>query len=282
MWQSTGQVMPPCSAACSPIISASTPEIEHPPRDTAQGLTGFASVGSRSAMWAGTHSSRRRPDVAKGKKVAFRRIGSVGEPISNTPTRPVFKVVGTDRKISLFDAAKLAKEFGENSRHQRQARDAATFPNGLSHRPKSRSIPTPASFDIVTYTAVDDCGNMLDSRMSRARCKARSQWPRPALTETRFMTRTSGSGSRFVHGLYGKPRGPRRCRIELREATHVVPADQHKLGVQRHRRGRHHGGDRRGDERDLERIPNGRRRSHGNAGDRRQRFGSVSEGLGGK
>src|SRR5262245_66667951 len=70
--QSTGQghatVFPRLLAGKLGIDAA---KIQHRNGDTAQGLTGFASVGSRSAMCAGSAIVHTADDMlAKGKKVA--------------------------------------------------------------------------------------------------------------------------------------------------------------------------------------------------------------------
>ena len=84
-------------------------KIEHRHGDTDVGLTGFASVGSRSAMCAG-NAIVHIADVmlAKGKKVASALLEASECDIQYR--NGSFEVVGTDRKISLFETAKRAKE----------------------------------------------------------------------------------------------------------------------------------------------------------------------------
>src|SRR5260221_13572407 len=110
--QSTGQghatVFPRLFADKLGIDSS---KIQHRHGDTAQGLTGFASVGSRSAMCAGS-AIVHTADVmlAKGKKVASALLEASEADIQYRSGN--FEVVGTDRKISLFEAARRAKEDG--------------------------------------------------------------------------------------------------------------------------------------------------------------------------
>ena len=73
-----------------------------------------------------------------------------------------FEVVGTDRKISLFDTARRAKEIGESLDTKEKTETPLTFPNGC-HIAEVEIDPDTGAVDLVTYTAVDDCGVMLDA-----------------------------------------------------------------------------------------------------------------------
>ena len=108
-------------------------KIEHQHGDTAMGLTGFASVGSRSAMCAG-NAIVHTADVmlAKGKKVASALLEASEPDIQYRNGN--FEVVGTDRKISLFETAKRAKECCARRSESLDTKDKLdtplTFPNG--------------------------------------------------------------------------------------------------------------------------------------------------------
>ena len=108
-------------------------KIEHRHGDTDLGLTGFASVGSRSAMCAG-NAIVHVADVMleKGKKVAASALETSEQDIAYRNGQ--FEVVGTDRKISLFDTAQARQGDGRNPRHQGQGRHAARLSQRLSHR----------------------------------------------------------------------------------------------------------------------------------------------------
>src|SRR6476661_5184874 len=103
--------MPQFFRACSPASSASSQKKYS--IVTAQGLTGFASVGSRSAMCAGS-AIVHTADVmlVKGKKVASSLLEASEADIQYRSGN--FEVVGTDRRISLFETARRAKETGES------------------------------------------------------------------------------------------------------------------------------------------------------------------------
>ena len=219
--QSTGQGHATVfGRACSPISSASMlRKIEHRHGDTALGLTGFASVGSRSAMCAG-NAIVHTADVmlAKGKKVASALLEASEADIQYRNGH--FEVVGTDRKISLFETATArAKRPGESLDTKDKADTPLTFPNGC-HIAEVEIDPDTGAVDLVTYTAVDDCGNHArphDRRRPGARLLA--QGLGQALMENAIYD--SGSGQLVTGSFmdYGMPHA-HTMPVELREAVH--------------------------------------------------------------
>ena len=204
-------------------------KIQHRHGDTAQGLTGFASVGSRSAMCAGT-AIVRTADVmlAKGKKIASALLEASESDIQYRSGN--FEVVGTDRKVSLFETARRAKEMGESLDTKEKAEAPLTFPNGC-HIAEVEIDPDTGVVDLVTYTAVDDPGVMLDPLVVEGQVQGSiANGLGQALTENAIYD--SGSGQ-LVSGSfmdYGMPRA-HNMPIELREAVHSVPATSNPLGV---------------------------------------------------
>ncbi len=123
-------------------------KIEHNHGDTNLGLTGFASVGSRSAMCAGLgHRHHRRHDAGEGQEDRCRGAGSLEGRHSRIATAPS-TVVGTDRRISLFDTAQRAREMGENLDTKDKAEAPLTFPNGC-HIAEVEIDPDTGKFEIV-------------------------------------------------------------------------------------------------------------------------------------
>jgi carbon-monoxide dehydrogenase large subunit len=204
-------------------------KIQHKHGDTAQGLTGFASVGSRSAMCAGNaiiHVADLM--LAKGKKVASAALETSESDIQYAQGN--FVVVGTDRKISLFETAKRAKEFGENLDTKDKLDTPLTFPNGC-HIAEVEIDPDTGAVDLVTYTAVDDCGNMLDSTIVEGQVQGSiANGLGQALTENAVYDPASGQLVTGSFMDYGMPRA-HDMPIELREAVHSVPAKSNALGV---------------------------------------------------
>ncbi len=228
--QSTGQghatVFPHLLATKLGIDPA---KIQHRHGDTAQGLTGFASVGSRSAMCAGSaivHTANVM--LAKGKKVASALLEASEADIQYRNGN--FEVVGTDRKISLFDTAKRAKEIGESLDTKEKTETPLTFPNGC-HIAEVEIDPDTGAVDIVTYTAVDDPGVMLDPRIVEGQVQGSiANGLGQALTENAVYD--SGSGQLVAGSFmdYGMPHA-HTMPLELREAVHSVPATSNPLGV---------------------------------------------------
>jgi carbon-monoxide dehydrogenase large subunit len=203
--------------------------IEHRHGDTDLGLTGFASVGSRSAMCAGAAIVITADAVlTKGKKIAAALLEASETDIQYR--NGGFEVVGTDRKISLFDTAKRATEMGETLDTRDKAEAPLTFPNGC-HIAEIEIDPDTGKFDIVTYTAVDDCGNILDHAVVEGQVQGSiANGLGQALTENAVYDSASGQLVTGSFMDYGMPRA-HDMPIELREATHVMPATTNPLGV---------------------------------------------------
>ncbi len=101
-------------------------------------------------------------------------------------------MVGTDRKISLFETARRAKEFGENLDTKDKLDTPLTFPNGC-HIAEIEIDPDTGKLDIVTYTAVDDCGVILNQMVWKVRMQGSvANGLGQALTENAVYDRTSG------------------------------------------------------------------------------------------
>ncbi len=204
-------------------------KIEHRHGDTALGLTGAASVGSRSAMCAG-NAIVHTADVmlAKGKKIASSLLEASEQDIQYRTGG--FEVVGTDRKISLFETARRAKELGESLDTKDKADTPLTFPNGC-HIAEVEIDPDTGHVDLVTYTAVDDCGNPLDLTIVEGQVHGSlAQGLGQALVENAVYDAQSGQLVTGSFMDYGMPRA-HDMPVELREALHAVPAKTNPLGV---------------------------------------------------
>jgi carbon-monoxide dehydrogenase large subunit len=204
-------------------------QIEHRHGDTAMGLTGFASVGSRSAMCAGAAIlATADAVVSKGKKVAAGLLEASEGDIQYK--NGAFEVVGTDRKVTLFETARRAKEIGEPLDSKEKAEAPLTFPNGC-HIAEVEIDPETGNVDLATYTAVDDCGVPLDTIVVEGQVQGSiANGLGQALTENAVYDPQSGqlvSGS-FMD--YGMPRA-HNMPVEFREAMHAVPATTNPLGV---------------------------------------------------
>ena len=204
-------------------------KIEHRHGDTDLGLTGNASVGSRSAMCAG-NAIVHTADVmlAKGKKIAASLLEASDQDIQYRDGG--FEVVGTDRKISLFETALRAKEIGENLDTKDKAETPLTFPNGC-HIAEVEVDPETGHVDLVTYTAVDDCGNPLNTTIVEGQVHGSlAQGLGQALVENAVYDPSSGQLVAGSFMDYGMPHA-HTMPIELREALRPAPAKSNPLGV---------------------------------------------------
>ncbi|WP_162249484.1 xanthine dehydrogenase family protein molybdopterin-binding subunit [Pseudolabrys sp. Root1462] len=203
--------------------------VEHRHGDTDLGLTGFASVGSRSAMCAGS-AILVTADLMleKASKIAAAALEAADSDIQYRDGR--FEVVGTDRRISLFETAQRAQAMGESLDTKGKAEAPLTFPNGC-HIAEVEIDPDTGHFDIVTYTAVDDCGNVLDQAVVEGQVQGSiANGLGQALTENAVYDSASGQLVTGSFMDYGMPRA-HDMPLELREATHAVPATTNPLGV---------------------------------------------------
>jgi aerobic carbon-monoxide dehydrogenase large subunit len=147
-------------------------EITHRHGDSDFGLAGYASVGSRSAMAAG-HS------IAKASTRSSPRA-SVSPRSCSKPTRSqidyrdgAFEMTGTNRRVPLFDLARNAGDLVARGVIEEgldtivKTETPQTFPNGC-HIAEVEIDPETGKIVVAAYTAVDDCGNVLDHTIVEA------------------------------------------------------------------------------------------------------------------
>ena len=176
------RAMPRSSRAWSPSGSASRPSRSrhrarrHRPRDRGLRLGRLALGDDRRHAMVKT----RRGDAGQGQEGRGRSAGSRRRPTSNIKDG-AFDVVGTDRRISLFDVAARAKEMKKQGEIAEDLdtkvvdRDAAHLPQRLPHRRgRDRSRHRPSR--LVAYIG----GRRLRQHprphhRRRARCMARSR-----------------------------------------------------------------------------------------------------------
>jgi carbon-monoxide dehydrogenase large subunit len=141
-------------------------QVGHAHGDSAHEIAGYASVGSRTAMTAG-HAMVKTLEamLAKGTKVAAAALEAGEGDIEFK--NGAFNVVGTDRRMSLFDVAARAKEMKQKGEiaedlDTKVVTDTPlTFPNGC-HIAEVEVDPATGFSRLSSYTAVDDSGNILD------------------------------------------------------------------------------------------------------------------------
>ena len=129
---------------------------------------GAGSHSSRSMRLAGVLIGRAKDNIiAKGKKIAAQMLEAAVEDIEFAGGR--FRVAGTDRSLSIFDAAaasasdpKLPAELrGKLSDIQEVNRQIVAFPNGC-HVCEVEVDPDTGEVRIVRYAAIDDVGRVIN------------------------------------------------------------------------------------------------------------------------
>jgi carbon-monoxide dehydrogenase large subunit len=209
-------------------------KVGHRHGDSALEIAGYASVGSRSAMTAGA-AIVRCVDVIqeKGKRIAAMLFEAAEGDIVYELGH--FVVAGTDRRISLFELAARARTLKQQGTIEEDLDTRATtetpltFPNGV-HIAEVEIDPETGHMDIVAYTAVDDCGNVLDPMIVEGQLHgALAQGLGQALMER--VVYDEGNGQ-LVTGSFMDYAMPRADDMPpIRDALVCVPATTNPLGV---------------------------------------------------
>jgi aerobic carbon-monoxide dehydrogenase large subunit len=209
--------------------------VTHHHGDSALEIAGYASVGSRSAMTAGAAVVKGiEVMLEKGKRIAAMLLEAGEGDI--VYAGGAFSVVGTDRRLALFEVAARAAELRrsgavtEDLDTKTTTEVPLTFPNGV-HVAEVEIDPQTGHMDIVAYTAVDDCGNVLDGMIVEGQLHgALAQGLGQALMEQMVYDRDSGQVVTGSFMDYAMPRAGDMPRT-LRDALLCVPATTNPLGV---------------------------------------------------
>jgi len=209
-------------------------KIGHRHGDSDLELPGMASVASRSAITAGGATLKTvETMLAKGKTIAAHVLEAAEGDIAYREGR--FEVVGTDRRISLFELAaraaemKTRGEIPESLDTKATAETPQTFPNGC-HIAEVEIDPDTGEMTIAAYTAVDDCGNVLNQMIVEGQLHgALASGLGQALLENAVYDTDSGQ---LVTGSFMDYAMPRATDMPpLKDALHAVPAKTNALGV---------------------------------------------------
>jgi carbon-monoxide dehydrogenase large subunit len=202
--------------------------------DSALGVGNGASVGSRSTMTAGTALVRTVETlIEKGRKLAANVLEAGEQDIVYRDG--TFAVTGTDRRVGLFELAHQTAERKtrgevEESLDTRQTADTPqTFPNGC-HIAEVEVDPSTGETQVMSYTAVDDAGNIMDHTLIEGQVHgAVAQGLGQALLENVVYDRDNGQ---LVSGSFMDYCMPRATDMpEFRIADVIVPATTNPLGV---------------------------------------------------
>jgi carbon-monoxide dehydrogenase large subunit len=233
--QSTGQghqsVFPRLAAE---RLGIPVESVRHSHGDSKLEIPGMASVASRSAITAGSAIVKTVDTlIEKGKTIAAHVLEASEADIAYNAGR--FEVVGTDRRISLLDLASRAAEMKQRGEIPESLDTKAstetpqTFPNGC-HVAEVEIDPDTGNVEVVSYTAVDDCGNVLDHMIVEGQFHgALACGLGQALLETAVYDR---EGGQLITGSFMDYAMPRAEHMPvIRDAVHSVPATTNPLGV---------------------------------------------------
>ena len=233
--QSTGQshatIFPRLVAERLGIPAA---QVGHAHGDSAHEIAGYASVGSRTAMTAG-HAMVKTLEamLAKGKKVAAAALEAGEGDIEYK--NGAFNVVGTDRRMSLFDVAARAKEMKKKGEIPEDldtkviAETPLTFPNGC-HIAEVEIDPQTGRSTLAAYTAMDDSGNILDHAIVAGQVHGSvTMGVGQAMMEQTVYDNGNGQ---LVSASFMDYAMPRAHHLPMfKDETHEVPATTNPLGV---------------------------------------------------
>ena len=201
--------------------------------DSSLGVASASTVASRSTITAGTAIVRAAETVIrKGHKLAADALEAAEADI--VYRKGAFIVTGTDRHIGLLDLAMRAQdrkrrgEIAEDLDTKLTANTPQTFPNGV-HIAEVEIDPDTGATALVGYTAVDDCGNVLDHMVVEGQVHgAIVQGLGQVLLEHIVY---DGAGQ-IVTGSFMDYAMPRAADVPWLVATeHSVPATTNPLGV---------------------------------------------------
>ena len=140
-----------------------------------------------------------------------------------------FLVVGTDRRVSLFEVAARAKATGETLDTKATVDTPQTFPNGC-HVAEVEIDPDTGVVRIVAYAAVDDAGVVLDHTLAAGQLVGGlAQGIGQALMENAVYDEANGQLVAGTFMDYAMPRAEDMPPVA--EANHNAPATTNPLGV---------------------------------------------------
>ena len=205
--------------------------------DTDVVTQGIGTFGSRSVVLGGSAvvvAAERIVD--KGRKIAAHALEAAEDDI--VFERGTFKVVGTDRAISLTDVARRSfqhgalpggMESGLYARADYGPNDSATWPNG-AHICEVEIDADTGKLEMVRYTAVDDVGTMVNPLLCEGQIFGGIvQGAGQAMMEDLFYDRESGQLITGSFTDYCMPRADDFCSFEL--TSTVVPTKKNPLGA---------------------------------------------------
>jgi len=196
--------------------------------DTDFDLNGLAAIASRSTTTAGSALVKTVELVLeKGRRIAAQLLEAAEADLDYADG--AFRVAGTDRRLSLFEVARRAGEISETLDSKGRAEVAQTFPNGC-HIAEVEIDPDTGVTTLAAYTAVDDCGNILDPVLVEGQIHGGiAQGAGQALWEEAVFEHESGQVLTGSFMDYAMPRADDLPMFATE--AHPVPCTTNPLGV---------------------------------------------------
>jgi carbon-monoxide dehydrogenase large subunit len=203
-------------------------QISHRHGDTDLDLKGNPSVGSRSTMTVGS-ALYCAADLMleKAKPIA---AGMLEAAEADTAYRDGhFEVVGTDRRVSLFEVAARAKASGDTLDIKATVDTPQTFPNGC-HIAEVEVDPDSGVTTILRFTVVDDFGAVINPMLLEGQVHGGVvQGIGQALLEETVYDEDNGQLLTGTFMDYAMPRADNVPNFSF--ATRNVPCKANPLGV---------------------------------------------------
>ena len=174
--------------------------------------------------------------IEQGKQIASHVLEASAADIEFAHGR--FVIAGTDRAIGIMELAEKLRAGLKLPRRTCRSRSTSATSATARRRPsrtaamspRSRSIPTPASIEVVNYTSVNDFGTVINPMLVEGQMHGGVvQGIGQALMERRVYDDDGPAADRLVHGLRDAARA-RRARLRA-SISHPVPATTNPLGV---------------------------------------------------
>jgi carbon-monoxide dehydrogenase large subunit len=194
----------------------------------------FPTVASRTAMTMSTTTVKVVEElVAKGRKIAAGVLEAAEDDIAYS--NGAFEVAGTDRRVGLFELAKMAAEkkakgeIGEDLDTRVTTQTPQTFPNGC-HVAEVEIDSDTGNVRLANYVAVDDCGTVLNHMLVEGQMMGSlAQGFGQALMERVVYDAGSGQLVTAAFTDYTMPRAEDMPPLTL--AEHAVRCTTNPLGV---------------------------------------------------
>jgi carbon-monoxide dehydrogenase large subunit len=202
--------------------------------DSDLGLKGGPSVASRSTMTVSAAAAAAVERLLdKGRRLAAESLEAAAGDILYSAG--AFGIVGTDRRIGLFELAERAAqmkargEIAESLDTRAEVETAQSFPNGC-HVAEVEIDPATGRVRIVNYIAVDDCGTVLNHTLVEGQVLGGlAQGIGQALLEEVVYAVESGQLVSGTFNDYAMPRADLMPPVLTVE--HPVPCKTNPLGV---------------------------------------------------